>query len=358
VSSADTAIVLPPNEGFSPEAVGAIGLLVHRLARAGAGGLVFGMPTIGEPFPDVPFQPVRPGWGLSRGSRYVRGLAAAIRPVRPRLIEVHNRPEIALGLLGLGSPVTLILNNDPRGMRRARSVRQRARLLERLALVMTSSDWLRHRLLEGVPAPARPPVVLPNCIDIPPRASGSREHLILFAGRVVRDKGPDTFVEACARVLHKLPGWRAEMIGADRFRPDSPDTEFIRALRPRAEAAGVTLLGHQPNDAVLAAMQRAAIVVVPSRWAEPFGLVALEAMACGAALVCSPRGGLPEVAGETALYADPDQPGDLAAAILELATDVGRRATLAAAARLRAEGFGAPAAADRLLNLRAAIRRP
>ena len=71
--------------------------------------------------------------------------------------------------------------------------------------------------------------------------------------------------------------------------------------------------------------------------------------------ICSPRGGLPEVAGETAVYADPDQPGDVAAAILELANDVGRRATLAAAARLRSEGFGAPAAASRLVELRAEI---
>ena len=132
------------------------------------------------------------------------------------------------------------------------------------------------------------------------------------------------------------------MIGADRFRADSPDTEFLRSLRPRAAAAGVAMLGHRPNDAVLAAMQRAAIVVVPSRWEEPFGLVALEAMACGAALVCSPRGGLREVAGETAMYADPDQPEALAGAILRLADDVGLRATLASAARLRSEGFGAP----------------
>ena len=358
LSSAETAIVLPPNEGFGPEAVGAIGLLVHRLARAGAGGLVLGLPNGVQPFADVPFQPVQPGWGLSRAARYIRGLAAAIRPVRPRLIEVHNRPEIALGLLGLGRPVSLILNNDPQAMRGAGSARQRVRLLDRLALVITSSDWLRGRLLEGVPEPQRSPVVLHNCIDVPPHPTGHRENLILFAGRVVRDKGADTFVEACARALPKLPGWHAEMIGADRFRADSPDTDFLRALRPRAEAAGVRMRGHLPNDAVLAAMQRAAIMVVPSRWDEPFGLVALEAMACGAALICSPRGGLPEVAGETALYADPDQPGDVAAAILELATDVGRRATLAAAARLRSEGFGAPAAAARLLELRASMSAP
>src|SRR3954452_3501695 len=98
LSSPDTAIILPPNEGFGPEAVGAIGLLVHRLARAGAEGVVLGLPTDGAPFPDVPFRPVQPGWGLTRAARYVRGLLTIMRQISPSLIEVHNRPEIALGL--------------------------------------------------------------------------------------------------------------------------------------------------------------------------------------------------------------------------------------------------------------------
>lgn len=352
---ASTVVVLPPNEGFGAEAVGAIGLLVHRLARAGAGGLVLGAPLGGPPFADVPFRPVQPGWGLSHAARYAGGVRALVAELGPDLVEVHNRPEIALRLAGRGPPVSLILNNDPQAMRGARSASQRRHLLRRLALVMTSSHWLRGRLLDGVADAGYDPVVLPNCIDVPPRPTRPRENLILFAGRVVRDKGADSFVAACAQALPQLPGWRAEMIGADRFRLDSPDTDFLRTLRPRAAAAAVAMRGHLPNDAVLEAMQRAAIVVVPSRWEEPFGLVALEAMACGAALVCSPRGGLPEVAGETALYADPDQPESLAGAILDLARDVGLRASLAAAARLRSESFGAPAAAARLCAIRRRI---
>ena len=360
VPSAETAIILPPNEGFGPAGVGAIGLLAHRLARAGAGGIVLGRASPTTPFDDVPFRAVELGFGLSTASRYASGLRRALAEIKPRLIEVHNRPEIALRLAGRGVPVSLILNNDPVSMRDSRSVRQRQHMLRVLALVATSSHWLRGRLLdglgeglgEGLGAPALDPIVLPNCIDVPPRPTGPREPLILFAGRVVRDKGADSFVAACAEALPQLPGWRAEMIGAARFRPNSEDTDFIRALRPLAETAGVVMRGHLPNDEVLAAMQRAAIMVVPSRWDEPFGLVALEAMACGAALVCSPRGGLPEVAGETALYADPEHPEAIAGAILELARDVGLRASRAAAARLRSEGFGAPAAAARLCALR------
>ncbi len=351
----DTLIVLPPKEGFAPGSVGAIGLLVERLARAGAGGLVLGAAG-GATFPGVAYEQVRPGftvpWGLGRAGRYAAGVARVVRRVRPRLVEVHNWPEVALRLRGLGAAVTLILNNDPQTMRGARTVRERARLVAGLAGVAAASEWIRGRLLEGG---AGEVAVLPNCIDLPPPPAEARDDVILFAGRVVADKGADAFVAACAEALPQMPGWRAVMIGADRFRVDSPETPFLRALRPAAAAAGVEMRGHQPNDAVVAAMGRAAIVVMPSRWPEPFGLVALEAMAHGAALVCSGTGGLREVAGEAALYADPDRPGALAAAILSLARDPGRRAALAAAGRARAEGFAAPEAAGRLLAFRAAV---
>lgn len=357
------AVVLPPKEGFSPGAVGAIGLSVHRLVRAGAPGVVVGRDPGGPPFPDVPFLRAAPAWGLSAASRYARGVAAGLRRLRPELAEVHNRPEVALRLSRLlpGTPVLLVLHNDPQGMRGARDPAQRGALLARLARVVTVSDWLRRRLLDGVApgatGPTRPPVVLPNCIELPPEPppADAREPLILYAGRLVADKGADLFVDACAAALPHLPGWRAEMIGADRFGPDSPETPFLRALRPRAAAAGVVLHGHRPHGAVLDAMARAAVVAVPSRWEEPFGLAALEAMACGAALVCSPRGGLPEVAGDAALYADPARPGALADAFLALARDPLLRAALGTAGRARARIFCAPRAARALLSLRREI---
>jgi UDP-glucose:(glucosyl)LPS alpha-1,2-glucosyltransferase len=207
-----------------------------------------------------------------------------------------------------------------------------------------------------VAEPERPSLVLLNCLDLkeiplPQR----REKLILFAGRVVADKGPDAFIAACAAALPHLPGWVAEIIGADRFSYDSPDTAFVQRIRGVAESAGVRMLGYRDHPDVLAAMTRAAIVVVPSRWPEPFGLVALEAMAAGAALICAPRGGLPEVADDAAVYADPDRPAEIAAAIRALATDEARRASLAEAGRQRAKQFDAPVIASRLADLRRAV---
>jgi UDP-glucose:(glucosyl)LPS alpha-1,2-glucosyltransferase len=314
----------------------------------------------GAVFPGIDFRPVSPTlWRLGNTNvRYAAAVASALKDLKPALVEVHNRPEIALTIAaGLPSiPVTVTLHNDPQGMRDAATPVERTSMLRRLARVITSSDYLRQRLLDGIEPPARNPVVLPNCLDLtelpPPR---KRERLILFAGRVVADKGPDAFVSACAAALPHLPGWGAEIIGADRFNVDSPDTGFVQMIRAAAEGANVRMLGYRDHPEVLAAMARAAIVVVPSRWPEPFGLVALEALASGAALICAPRGGLREVAGDAAVYADPDRPGEIATAIRALAGDESRRAALTEAGWQRARLFDVPVIAARLAALRADI---
>ena len=354
------AVILPPREGFGPGRSGALGLLARRYAAApGYRTLVFGGEQAGPPFADVPFQAVRPAaWCPGNVNlRFAAGLIGPLRRVRPAAIEVHNRPEIALALSYLfpRTPVGLLLNNDPQDMRAARSPAARARLLRRLRPVMASSDWLRGRFMQGVDPAAGSVDLLHNCIDLAAiPAPVAREDLILFAGRVVRDKAPDAFMRACALALPSLPGWRAEIVGADGMSATSRETDFVRAVRAVATDAGIAMAGYRDHPLVLEAMTRAAIVVVPSRWNEPFGLTALEAIACGAPLIVSPRGGLPEVAGEAAVYVNPDDPGDMAAAMVALARDPARRAALSAAGRARALGFDTTLAAARLAGLRRA----
>ncbi len=344
------AVILPPREGFSPQAVGAIGLLVHRLGSDRE--TVIGAPTAGEPFPDRSFLAApAPFWPPAGPGRYAAAVARVLRRLGPARIEVHNRPEIALRLRRAfpRTPLALFVHNDPQAMRGARTAAQRHRLLARMQVACVS-ETLRRRFGEGLPAGAEV-ALLPNCIDLArlPARREVRDPVILFVGRLVADKGADAFVAACAGALPRLAGWRAEMIGADRFTPDSPETPFLAALRPAAAAAGIRLHGHLPHDAVLRAMARAAMVVVPSRWCEPFGMTALEALACGAALIVSPRPGLLEVVGDAALVAEPDA---LAPALLRLAGDAALRRRLSERGRLRAAGFDVVAARARLLRFR------
>ena len=354
------AVILPPREGFGPGQSGALGMLARRYATApGFRTIVFGGPQAGAAFADVPFQPVRPVFWCpgNINLRFVAALIGPLRRLQPALIEVHNRPEIALPLAYLfpHTPVGLLLNNDPLAMRAARSSASRSRLLRRLRPVMAASDFVRRRFMQGVEPAVGQVEVLHNCIDLAAvPAPCERENLILFAGRVVPDKAPDSFIRACARTLPGLPGWRAEIIGADGMSITSRETDFVRQIRTQAQSAGVAMVGYRDHPLVLQSMTRAAIVVVPSRWEEPFGLTALEALACGAPLIVSPRGGLPEVAGDAAIYVNPDDPAEIAAAILALARDPARRAALSAAGQERAKQFDTAVAAARLASLRRA----
>ncbi len=349
------ATVLPPREGFSPAAVGAVGLVVHGLAVAD--DVVIGERLLGAPFADRRYMQVpRVMWPpVGRVLRYYAGVLKVLRALRPARVEVHNRADLAWRAARAlpGARVALFVHNDPQAMRGARDAAARTALLARVQVVCVS-DYLRARFMAGVAGGAAQ--VLPNAIDfsalpemVPDAARATR---FLFAGRIVADKGADAFVRAAGALGPTLPAWGGRMIGADRFRADAPETPFMRALLPAARAAGVEMLGYQPRDRVMREMAQAAVVVVPSRWAEPFGLVALEAMANGAALICSGRGGLREVAGAAALYADPDAPGELEGAMRRLAGDAELRAALAEAGRARALQFGVGAARAALARLR------
>ncbi|AQS86843.1 hexosyltransferase [Neoasaia chiangmaiensis NBRC 101099] len=344
--------VLPRREGYAFDRAGAIALLVSRLADAD--DAVLGCPVDGDPLPGgrfVPIEEVGAPWSwLSENMRYQVACQRAIRRLRPDLIEVHNKPALAAAL-SRQAKVHLILHNDPQDMRGARSPGQRADLLKRVR-VITVSDWVRKRYLDDLDD--APVTVMPNCLDLsalPPRLT-QRKPTVLFVGRMVADKGADAFVRAWASVAGHAPDWKAVMIGADRFRFNSPRTTFIDRVEAQADAVGIIHTGYQTHAQVLAAMAEAAIVVVPSRWPEPFGLTALEAMASGAAVISSPYGGLPETVGDAALRARPDVAGELESAMLRLIGNDAEREELSRLGLERARGFDVPAARQRLMTLR------
>ena len=119
------AVVLPPREGFGPaEPVRSACWRGGWCRRPGFQTIVFGGKQDGPVFPDIDFRPVSPTlWRLGNTNvRYAAAVANVLRTLKPALVEVHNRPEIALDLgraAARRSPVTVILNNDPQDMREA-----------------------------------------------------------------------------------------------------------------------------------------------------------------------------------------------------------------------------------------------
>jgi glycosyltransferase involved in cell wall biosynthesis len=151
---------------------------------------------------------------------------------------------------------------------------------------------------------------------------------VLFVGDVTHDKGVDVLLEAHAGLAERLP---LVLVGRVR-RP-----ELLAAAPP-----DVLVVGPLSHDLVLEAWRRATIAVVPSSTLpEPFGLVALEAMACGRPVIASRTGGLPEVVvdGESGILVRPRDVEDLRTALGRLTADQDLRDRLGSAATRRARLF-------------------
>ena len=156
------------------------------------------------------------------------------------------------------------------------------------------------------------------------RWAAAGAHLVAFAGRLEHEKGVEVLLDALAALRGAGIELRAVLAGAG--------TQEV-ALRTRAAAlgldAGVVFPGFLDRRD-LAGLHRAAdAVVVPSLY-EPFGLVALEAMAAGAVVVASAVGGLVDVVqhGRTGVTVPPGDPVALADALRGLLADPRRRAVL------------------------------
>jgi glycosyltransferase involved in cell wall biosynthesis len=120
------------------------------------------------------------------------------------------------------------------------------------------------------------------------------------------------------------------------------------AVRDQARRLGLRLhLTGWVDDPTLAALYRGAAAVVVASRHEGFGLTLLEAMACGAPVVATRAGNLPDLAADAALLVPPGDGPALAAALGRIAGDAGLRSRLGAAGQARARGFTWERAAER-----------
>ena len=159
-----------------------------------------------------------------------------------------------------------------------------------------------------VPNALKPPVrpLVPLPFD-PPH--------VLCLGRLVPEKGFDLALAAFAGLRGRFPRARLTVAGDGPARP-----ELERRAAELMPPDAVQFLGWVRPEQVPALIEAATLVVVPSRWAEPFGLVALEAAWMGRPVVAARVGGLPEVVahGRTGLLVEREDEHALGLAIAEL----------------------------------------
>ena len=169
---------------------------------------------------------------------------------------------------------------------------------------------------------------------------------LVFLGRLVSEKGVDLLLEALAALRTRNLFPSLTIVGG------GPELAPLQQLAARLELNGqVTFSGPKRDAALRDLLRRHKILVVPSRYDEPFGVVALEGIACGCVVVGSQGGGLPEAIGPCGLTFPNGDVNALAGALASLLSAPNEQKRLLAQAPQHLAKFHPAAVAESYLAL-------
>jgi glycosyltransferase involved in cell wall biosynthesis len=358
--------VITPGDHYSPETGSAIPTVVHGLAHAGEQARSFPQhvvvqrgtyanryrsaqileyrggppPTRRERLVDAALGMV----GLTRpfATRAYLPVAEALRSAPPGIVVAHNGAALARLMRHSKHRFVLYAHND---LFRSYSSMEATRVVKACDRVICVSRFLRDEMAGRVSRSRRDRFrVVANGVDtrqFSPDGSRARDERrqdamrVVFVGRVVPDKGPDVLIRA-ARLLAR-DDVEFTIIGSQGFDRGAQLSPYEHELRQLA--GHDRRIGFEPfidRETLPKVLRDCDVLVVPSRWPEPWALTVGEGMASGLAVIASAIGGIPEQVGDAGILIPPDDPAALAAAIATLADDLTVRHALSAAARQRA----------------------
>ncbi len=278
--------------------------------------------------------------------------AVVRRPHRKQLIALGKQADIIfqnnistktlLPLLALGKPIvvttqTWVARNDG-------SLAWQDRL-KRFLMLFVHNVAISKAIADTLPKKS---IIIPNPFEaelFSPFHNLPKPKDIVFLGRLVSDKGCHLALKALSMLKAEglTPSFNVIGDGIER----GPLEEMTRELGLTQQVQFLGNLGAQRAQAIA----EHKVMIVPSRWAEPFGIVALEGIATGCAMVVSSGGGLPDAVGPCGLLFPNGDATALANALRRVLTDDQCRAELTAAGPKHLENFTPQNVAKRYLDL-------
>lgn len=283
-----------------------------------------------------------------------RELRSLLRDKRPDVVQIEEEPEtpvaaqVVRGARRAGIPTVLLLHDSVTQSLSFRAGWRRGRTLDRVQGVIAGSEAAAK--LVRSERPELPVTVIPQvgvAVATAPEHAYHEGLAIGYVGRLVREKGVDTLLEALALIRGER--WHLIIAGEG---PERERLELLAGklrLAPRIRWAGVL-----PPDQIARLWPELDVLVLPSRataqWNEPVGHVLMEAMAHEVAVVGTDSGVIPEVIGEAGVIVPAADATALSEALRKISRSAERQ-PLAQAARARVmQRFSDDAIAERTLE--------
>ncbi len=229
-------------------------------------------------------------------------------PEKKQIIEIHNRPYLVDQIIKKVNflPISLFLHNDPKTMRGSKSIKQRENILKKCTLIFCVSEYIKNQFLDGVLDKDKKLHVLYNGVDRKLKKFPKKKKEVLFVGRLVHEKGVHLYTSVIKSIAIKYPEWNFGLIGSLKLGDNNNQNFFANKVINNFNSIGsqATFYGYKDTTFVEAKMKTASIIIIPSLWEEPFGLVAAEAMSNGIAIIASRSGGIPEIVQKNAILID------------------------------------------------------
>jgi glycosyltransferase involved in cell wall biosynthesis len=236
----------------------------------------------------------------------------AIRDFEPDIIHLHNylhNSVVLLSALGLKAKVVWTLHDEHKTSQETAAVARFKWVRENVSCIVAISDFVKDSIDQAKDFVGVPVQMIWNGTKNVTRSEPLGEN-ILFMGRIELEKGLGYLLASMFLLVQKHPDAQLRVAGDGAFKGT-----FEKLATDLGIGGNVSFLGWQTGEELASAIASSRMIVVPSAWKEPFGLVAIEAMMNGRPVIVTDRGGLPELI-EPGISGYVVQPGE----VLELAT--------------------------------------
>ncbi len=257
---------------------------------------------------------------LNTISKVSSQLKTLLDEFRPQIVHLHSSQSSAffyLKLMKRRSYPTVYTQHNPIIIKKDPTPFLE-RIVDSSSLVITVSKAMRYELVRAIPAAFPKIKTILNSLrlpDVPPSPLDFRSPSLFCAARLVVEKGIGSLIGSMPVVLEAFPNIRLRIAGDGPIR-----SELEMLAQTLGVSSNIYFLGWISPKEIPKQINKNTIVIAPSHWEEPFGLIVLQAMQQGRPVVATRVGGIPELVqnGNTGLLVPPNNEEALSSAINRL----------------------------------------